>query len=102
MLTRDGDIRFYDPNGKQIHNRPVQSPSGSAERLLAENASRGLSIGPDTARPPYWYGDKLDMGLTVGSLLDLEWSDGHVPSFLGFERPCGDASPTVPDDVSLN
>jgi hypothetical protein len=102
MRTRDGDIRFYDPKGKQIHNRPVESPSGSAEQLFAENAVRGLSIGPDTARPPYWFGERLDLSLAVGSLLDLDASAAPVPSFLGFERPRGDASPASSRDVSLN
>jgi hypothetical protein len=100
--TRDGDIRFYDPKGRQLHNRPVQPISGNIDDLLTDNAARGLHIGPETATPPYWHGDKVDLELAVWSLLQHDGTDPHIPSFLD-ERPRGDATTlAVPNGPSLN
>jgi hypothetical protein len=63
----DGELRFYDPRGRQLHNRSDLAASGGAEALRQRHRDLGIDIVPDTIIGNYC-GDRLDMAYAVSVL----------------------------------
>ena len=63
----DGDLRFYDPRGRHLHNRTDLVANDGADALRRTHRNLGIDIGPDTIVGNYC-GDKLDMHYAVSVL----------------------------------
>lgn len=63
----DGELRFYDPRGRQLHNRSDLAANNGADDLRQRHRDLGIDIGPDTIVGNYC-GDKLDMHYAVSVL----------------------------------
>jgi hypothetical protein len=63
----DGDLRFYDPRGRQLHNRSELVANDGADALRRTHRNLGIDIGPDTIVGNYC-GDRLDMDYAVSVL----------------------------------
>jgi hypothetical protein len=62
-----GDLRFYDPRGRQLHNHTNLVANDGADALRRTHRHLGPDIGPDTIIGNYC-GDKLDMHYAVSVL----------------------------------
>jgi hypothetical protein len=88
----DGEVRFYDPRGRQLHNRSELVANDGAEALRQQHRDLGIDINPDTIVGNYC-GDKLDMHYAVSVL-----TRQNVPAGT---RGAGHA-PTSPQGPALN
>ena len=63
----DGDLRFYNPQGRQLHNRTELIANNGADALRRTHRNLGINIDPDTIVGNYC-GDKLDIHYAVSVL----------------------------------
>ena len=63
----DGELRFYDPRGRQLHNRSALVANDGAHALRQRHRDLGIDITPDTITGNY-RGDRLDMDYAVSVL----------------------------------
>ena len=85
----DGDLRFYDPRGRQLHNRTALSANGGADALRQQHRDLGIDINPDTIVGNYC-GDKLDMDYAVSVL-----TRQNVPAGTHAHQPTSPQGPTL-------
>jgi hypothetical protein len=69
-LQRDdnGDLHAFRPDGTEL--LPGEAVIDPACDVRRQNAAAGIAITPETAIPR-WYGDPLDLGLAIDSLLSM-------------------------------
>jgi hypothetical protein len=65
-----GGLAFHRPDGRVVANAP-RLRSGDRHGLRTGNRRAGLTLGPKTCEPR-WYGDPLDMNLTVDGLIERD------------------------------
>ena len=65
--SADGDIRFHDPHGRQLHYGTNLTANNGADALRATHQHLGINIEPDTITGTHC-GDKLDMHYAVSVL----------------------------------
>ena len=65
--SADGDVRFHDPHGRQLHNRSNLVANDGANALRETHRNLGIDIDPDTIAGNYC-GDKLDIDYAVSVL----------------------------------
>ena len=63
----DGELRFYDPRGRQLRNRSALEANVGADAPRRRHRDLGIDISPDTITRNYC-GDKLDMAYAVSVL----------------------------------
>ncbi len=61
------ELRFYDPRGRQLHNRSGLAANGGADALRQRHRDLGIDIGPDTIIGDY-HGDHLDLAYATSVL----------------------------------
>ena len=66
-----GRVEFARPDGEIIVTSPAPRSRGNLVHLLRANERNGLNITPKTP-VPRWFGEKMDHGLAVLSLLQME------------------------------
>ena len=91
----DGEIRFYDVQGRQLHNRSALVDAAPRRDLSLVNAEHGVAVDALTISPQ-WCGDRLDLAYAVSTLLPPERPRGDVSTLLPPERPRGDVATAVP------
>ena len=64
----DGDLRFYDPRGRQLHNRTALSANDGADALRQQHLDLGIVISPDSIVGNFC-GDKLVLHYAVSVLV---------------------------------
>jgi hypothetical protein len=64
----DGELRFYDPRGRQLHNSSALVANDGADALREQHQDVGIDIRPDTIAGNYC-GDKLDLAYAVSVLV---------------------------------
>jgi len=63
----DGEIRFYDPRGRQLHHGSSLVANDGIDALRQQHQQQGITIQPDTIVGHYC-GDRLDMDYAVSVL----------------------------------
>ena len=80
----NGELRFYDPRGRQLHNRSDLAANGGADALRRRHRDLGIDIAPDTIIGNYC-GDRLDMAYAVSVLTRQNVSAG-TPTVRGAQK----------------
>ena len=70
-VTPDGEMRFYDQKGRELHQHHALNGDTKPGQLVADNAQHGIHIEPDTITPN-WVGDRLDLAYAVSTLMPPE------------------------------
>jgi len=66
-----GGPKFTDPTGRTIPASAETRSRGNVFELISRNRKSGLEIGPETTIP-LWDGERMDDGMAVEGLLQLE------------------------------
>ena len=90
----DGEIRFNDVQGRELHNRSALVGRTDPRDLSLVNAEQGVTVTPTTISPR-WEGDRLDLAYAVSVLMPPERPRGDTLSAAQAERPRGDTSTTT-------
>jgi len=69
-ITASGP-KFTDPTGRTIPPSADTRSRGNVFELISRNRKTGLQIGPETTIP-LWEGERMDDGMAVEGLLQLE------------------------------
>ena len=81
--SADGELRFYDPRGRQLHNRSALVANDGADALRRRHRDLGIDINPDTITGNH-AGDRLDLDYAVSVLTRQNVPAGtrghHIPS----------------------
>jgi hypothetical protein len=75
---RDGDIRFYDPTGRELHHGNALVANDGADGLRERHRALGIDIDADTIVGNYC-GDRLDLDYAV-SVLTRQRTRSHEPA----------------------
>ena len=76
--TLDGEIRFYDPTGRELHHGSGLVPNNGADALRDRHRSLGIDIDPETIVGNYC-GDRLDLAYAT-SVLARPLTRRHQPT----------------------
>jgi hypothetical protein len=93
----DGEVRFYDVQGRQLYDRSAVVDSAAPRDLSLVNAEEGVTVTPTTISPR-WEGDSLDLAFAVSLVVKPDRPYGHAQP----ERPRGDARSRPPEPHHLN
>ena len=63
--------KFTDPTGRRLPTSAETRFRGNVFELISRNRKSGLEIRPETAIP-LWEGERMDDGMAVEGLLQLE------------------------------
>jgi hypothetical protein len=80
----DGEIHFYDVQGRELHNRSALVDRTEHRDLSVVNAEHGVTVTPTTISPR-WEGDRLDLAYAVSVLMPPERPRGDGGSAV--QRP---------------
>ena len=75
----NGELRFYDPRGRQLHNRSALVANGGADALRRHHRDLGIDIGPDTIIGNH-HGDHLDLAYATSVLTRPNVPPGTHPN----------------------
>jgi hypothetical protein len=70
VTVRDGELVFFDPDGREIPSAPARSPLAECpvERWRTEFLRSGIEISAET-NAPGWDGEPVDYDSCVGALM---------------------------------
>jgi hypothetical protein len=97
----DGEIRFYDVQRRQLHNRSALVDASPRRDISLVNADHGVSVDALTITP-HWCGDRLNLAYAVSTLLPPERPRAGVATAVQSERPREDVPSRPPAPHLLN